>query len=155
MLKMRARAYALRDGFADLLSGISVTEEMQGAEDDQTTNNSGTAPMPKPKKAVSKAKPAEVVEPTPALVDAVEEAVQEKVTAVDVVEDIEPNPVQEVEAEEPVTAPDPYGVMESIMNRIASAQSYKELILIYKETPQEYKEEVMKACSARKAELGE
>lgn len=31
MLQMRARAYALRDGFADVMKGISVAEEMQDA----------------------------------------------------------------------------------------------------------------------------
>jgi len=31
MLQMRARAYALRDAFADVMKGISVAEEMQDA----------------------------------------------------------------------------------------------------------------------------
>lgn len=33
MLKMRARGFALRDGFSDILKGIYSTEEMQGMQD--------------------------------------------------------------------------------------------------------------------------
>lgn len=35
MLKMRARAFALRDGFADVLGGMYLTEELQGTETDR------------------------------------------------------------------------------------------------------------------------
>lgn len=50
MLKMRARGFALRDTFADVLKGMMVAEEMIGAEDDGesivTVKRSGPPPAP-------------------------------------------------------------------------------------------------------------
>lgn len=50
MLSMRARAFALRDGFADVLGGLYLTEELQGTEradmKDVTAPPPPVAPMP-------------------------------------------------------------------------------------------------------------
>lgn len=46
MLAMRARAFALRDGFADVLGGLYLTEELQGTENG--TMKDITAPPPPP-----------------------------------------------------------------------------------------------------------
>lgn len=44
MLQMRARAFALRDGFADVLGGLYLTEELQGTE--RTDMKDISAPPP-------------------------------------------------------------------------------------------------------------
>ena len=163
MLKMRARAYALRDGFADLLSGISVAEEMQDVEDNQP-NTGGSTPMPKAKKAAQKPQPAEVVEPNNDVIEAIQEAAPEASTAqapAEDVEDIEANPVETLEEDdvgeaEDAPASDPYGVQTEIqpyLDLIAQATSYKDLIAIYKDTPAEYQSEIKLACAERKKEL--
>lgn len=45
MMKMRARAFALRDGFADVLGGLYLREEI---EEDQPVEVEPARPMPKP-----------------------------------------------------------------------------------------------------------
>lgn len=44
MLKMRARAFALRDGFADVLGGMYLSEELQGAENGSSAQQVSTPP---------------------------------------------------------------------------------------------------------------
>lgn len=74
MLKMRARAFALRDAFPDILSGISSGEEQEDVITVQVTETSATerpaeAPkMPRRKKAVAEEMPqdaSDVVETKP------------------------------------------------------------------------------------------
>lgn len=49
MLQMRARAFALRDGFADVLGGLHLTEELQGDSDQlQAPSAPRRAPPPPP-----------------------------------------------------------------------------------------------------------
>ncbi len=50
MLQMRARAWAMRDGFADILRGMSVGEEAQDVPRDVTAQGSHTT-MPEPRRA--------------------------------------------------------------------------------------------------------
>lgn len=48
MLKMRARAFALRDGFADVLGGMYLAEELQGSDVDQPGRVVAPAPPEQP-----------------------------------------------------------------------------------------------------------
>lgn len=48
MLSMRARAFALRDGFADVLGGMYLAEELQGTEADRPTPEAPTPPRAPP-----------------------------------------------------------------------------------------------------------
>lgn len=48
MLQMRARAFALRDGFADVLGGLYLTEELQGTESPAMKDISAPPPPPAP-----------------------------------------------------------------------------------------------------------
>lgn len=48
MLQMRARAFALRDGFADVLGGLYLTEELQGTERTDMKDISAPPPPPEP-----------------------------------------------------------------------------------------------------------
>lgn len=49
MAQMRARAFALRDGFADVLKGIAISEEQQDVE----TNGQALLPPPEPPRRLS------------------------------------------------------------------------------------------------------
>lgn len=71
MLQMRARGYTLHDGFADVLGGLYLTEELQGEEDvidaravevisaPDEPKNSPPSPPPPPKSAPSAPPPPE------------------------------------------------------------------------------------------------
>lgn len=63
MLAMRARAFALRDGFADVLGGLYLAEELQGTE--TPAMKDVTAPPPPPAAPLQRieAMPAETVNP--------------------------------------------------------------------------------------------
>jgi len=67
MLQMRARAFALRDGFADVLGGMYLAEELQGTEMRDITPvvpSPPPAPSPAPAKAIEAPKePAPEVQP--------------------------------------------------------------------------------------------
>lgn len=77
MLKMRARAFALRDEFADVLQGLHVYEELVGTGDDEPTAAPSTADdlnaeldaLPAPSQAAQDA-PADSPEPDTAGVEA-------------------------------------------------------------------------------------
>jgi hypothetical protein len=72
MLQMRARAFALRDGFADVLGGLYLREEM----DDQTPMRDVTPPSQPSMRPPSLAKPVEEAEPVNEA-EAVEEIVDQ------------------------------------------------------------------------------
>lgn len=46
MLKMRARAFALRDGFSDVLRGLGIAEEVQDIQPKEITRDEPPAPPP-------------------------------------------------------------------------------------------------------------
>lgn len=68
MLKMRARAFALRDAFTDILKGVPIAEEMIGdeAEDAEyrTVSGRNSAPPPPPDDAALSFQPGAVIEVT-------------------------------------------------------------------------------------------
>ncbi len=53
MLQMRARAFALRDGFADVLGGLYVREELEGSEPGWSAPAPPSGPRPAPAPAPS------------------------------------------------------------------------------------------------------
>lgn len=71
MLKMRARAFALRDGFSDVLKGLGIAEEVQ---DIQLAAPVIVAPPPPPQIAGPKVEAISVVTAAGDAVDAVQEA---------------------------------------------------------------------------------
>lgn len=60
MLAMRARAFALRDGFADVLGGLYLTEELQGTENSAMRDVTAPPPPPAPPTQIE-AQSAEIV----------------------------------------------------------------------------------------------
>lgn len=66
MLKMRARGFALRDGFADVLRGLSITEEVQDYQEmrDVTPTRPPAPPPPKPSEPVTVDHVADVIDAT-------------------------------------------------------------------------------------------
>lgn len=67
MLKMRARGFALRDGFADVLRGLSITEEVQDYQemrDVTPTRPPAPPPPPKPSEPVTVDHVADVIDAT-------------------------------------------------------------------------------------------
>jgi hypothetical protein len=67
MLQMRARSWALRDGFADVLKGLAIAEEYRDIEHDPDEKPRALTP-PKPPKPEPKAtKPSELKPPKPTL----------------------------------------------------------------------------------------
>lgn len=68
MMQMRARAFALRDGFADVLGGLYLREELDGAEERRETQAPPVPPVPQIQStppAIEHAGPPEPVIPEP------------------------------------------------------------------------------------------
>ena len=93
MLQMRARAYALRDAFPDVLSGMCIAEEQQDVADSIAAPGAAAAAARKMPRRKSAAKPSPAPEPAPAVHEDVEDI--EPITA----PAHEPEPVEAVEAD--------------------------------------------------------
>lgn len=66
MLKMRARAFALRDGFSDVLRGLGIAEEVQDTPIREVVREEPPAPPPAPQLAQAAAEEPPAPDATPA-----------------------------------------------------------------------------------------
>ena len=145
MLQMRARAYALRDAFPDVLSGMGIAEEQQdvadsiaapGAAVSATAQEAAAATRKMPRRK-SAAKPSPAPEPAPVVHEDVEDI--EPITA----PAHEPEPVEAVEADggeaqsAPIEDEVPAPEVPSIewRSRIEAAGSYDELKDVWHSLP--------------------
>lgn len=152
MLQMRARAFALRDGFPDVLSGMGIYEEQQDIEEAEVSaptaepvSTKPTRKMPR-KKAAAASKIAHDPSPTieevtgksaAEILEPVKEAVPvEAVETVDTVEAIEDIPIEEPIAAVEVVENDG-STLEFWTEKVNQAANYAELIEIWKTIPNE------------------
>lgn len=153
MCQMRARAFAIRDAFPDLLMGISVAEEQQDVED-----AAYESPEPVTEKKMPRRKKKEVA---PEVVDVAEQpapaAEKADVQAVDEVpaksdEEQAPETVEAIpEEDEP-----PFEGAQSVsefMAKIDDAQSYGEVVAIWKSAPADVRPVILEACTKRSDQL--
>lgn len=145
MLQMRARAYALRDAFPDVLSGMGIAEEQQDVADSiaapgaavSATAQEAAAPARKMPRRKSAPKPSPAPEPAPVVHEDVEDI--EPITA----PAHEPEPVEAVEADggeaqsAPIEDEVPAPEVPSIewRSRIEAAGSYDELKDVWHSLP--------------------
>lgn len=153
MCQMRARAFAIRDAFPDLLMGISVAEEQQDAmfEGDAAYEH----PEPVPEKKMPRRKKKEVVvdvaeQPAPAAETANVQAVDEVPAKSD--EEQAPETVEAIpEMDEP-----PFEGAQSIpefMAKIDAANSYEEIVAIWRSAPADVRAVIQEACEKRRDQL--
>lgn len=127
MLQMRARAFALRSAFPDVLSGMACAEEMEDVEDSPSNDVPDAAPARKMPARKPKVEPADVVDAEP-------------------VEHIEPVAELEAPAEE-VPAFDADGLRA----QIEATETVDELRRLYCHTPKDVRtSDVVEAFRARK-----
>lgn len=145
MLQMRARAYALRDAFPDVLSGMGIAEEQQDVADSlatpgaavSATAQEAAAPARKMPRRKSAPKPAPAPEPAPIVHEDVEDIEPIAAPAP------EPEPVEAVESDggeasaAPVEDEAPAPEVPSIewRSRIEAAGSYDELKDVWHSLP--------------------
>lgn len=155
MCQMRARAFAIRDAFPDLLMGISVAEEQQDAmfEGDAAYEH----PEPVTEKKMPRRKKKEVA---PEVVDVAEQpapaAEKADVQAVDEV----PAKSDEEQAPEmdaiPAEDEPPLEGAQSIsefMAKIDASNSYGEVVEIWKSAPADVRPVILEACTKRSDQL--
>lgn len=138
MLQMRARAFALRSAFPDVLSGLASAEEMQDEEDLPKGDAPEAAPARKmPARKAKKVEHDDVVDAEPV----------EPVDPVKPVE-TEPEPVAELEApDEEAPAFD----VDGLMAQIEATETVDELRRLYCHTPKDVRtSDVVEAFRARK-----
>lgn len=156
MCQMRARAFAIRDAFPDLLMGISVAEEQQDAmfEGDAAYEH----PEPVPEKKMPRRKKKEVA---PDVVDVAEQPAPAAETAnVQAVDEV-PAKSDEEQAPETVEAiPEmdepPFEGAQSIpefMAKIDAANSYEEIVAIWRSAPADVRAVIQEACEKRRDQL--
>lgn len=170
MLKMRARSFALRDGFGDKLNGIGIAEEQQDIEERdirdfasgampdggrESVNGEVTPPKPRKKSAAKKAEPApaaiadESNKPNPlAPVFNLNQTEPEKVPV---------EPVHEeaaVEEEKAAPIPDVLaGKVANVEAQVETIDNREELFDFYRSLPDDVKPLVKEAFAKRKAQL--
>lgn len=139
MLQMRARSFALRNAFPDVLSGMSCAEEMKDEEDlpggDAPDAAPDAAPARKmPARKAKKVEPADVVDAEPV----------EHVKPVET----EPEPVAELEA--PAEEAPAFDV-DGLMAQIEATETVDDLRRLYCHTPKDVRtSDVVEAFRARK-----
>lgn len=139
MLQMRARAFALRDGFTDVLSGMSMAEEIQDEplmKDMGQVEEVGKRPRKKTKET-AKSEP---------VIDVAEEV---KPELVPVVEQQDSPVVQTAEIEDVV---EPVDVSDWV-TKIDEAKSSKEITALWKEAPPEIKTALRSEFTKKGTEL--
>ena len=169
MLQMRARAFALRDGFPDVLSGMGIYEEQQDVEAEAAEVSAPTAEPVKPtrkmprKKAAAAPKIAHDPSPTieevtgksaAEILEPVKEAVHvEAVESVDTVEAIEDIPIDEPIAAVEVVENDG-STLDYWTEKVNQAANYAELLEIWKTIPtEERSEELVHIFSERRIQV--
>lgn len=149
LLQMRARSYAIRDGFADVLNGIGVEDEMDNQSELTTpvqVQQSKQFMMPKRKEVPQiDAKP----QPT---IETVEE--KEKVAVFQEVKAQSPAQAQQAEVSEEGNLFDVELVSEW-KEEISKAQNKNDLKAIFKSSPKEIREHLKEAYTAKSNELAE
>lgn len=148
-MKMRARSFALRDAFPDVLSGMSSAEEMQDVVDVEATSveplpdtdvaaESKPTPRRLPKRKAA-ATPAEIENnPTPSAAEVLGTVVSSEPAPT-------PVPVKQTETVDPETGEirrsEPQSEAASDVDHFKSlaegAQNYADLVRIWKEMPAE------------------
>lgn len=153
MMQMRARSYALRDVFPDVLMGMNIAEEvMDYADIDYDTDAAESAPaeakrMPKRRSKVAAEKPAEKPVEAAEVVEEVEDVVE----------------VQEVaQAPEQAAAPEPEDVpdtddaatpCDATLAEIEYCQTLDDLMALWKTLPDHVKERVKGDFTNRRIEI--
>lgn len=147
MLQMRARAFALRSAFPDVLSGMASAEEMQDVED--TAKDSPTVDEPARKMPARKPKNAEPADVVDAETVDPEEVKPEAEPVAEPEPEVEPEPAAEVD---PANAD-----VGDIFSQIEAATTVDELHQLYKNAPNEIRSnaDVLDALRARKLVLKE
>ena len=147
MLQMRARGFALRNAFPDVLSGMACAEEMQDVEDLPKGDAPDAAPdatpaRKMPARKAKKPEPADIVDIVPN--EAPEPKAPEPADAAPMIETTAP--------EEPTAYPT---TAEDVLGQIKTAASVAMLSWLYKTIPAELRSDqtLIDAMSARKAEL--
>lgn len=132
MLQMRARAFALRSAFPDVLSGMACAEEMEDVEDSPRGDAPDVAPARKmPARKPKKVEPDDVVDAEP-------------------VEHIEPEPEPVAELEAPAEEAPAFDV-DGLMAQIEATETVDELRRLYCHTPKDVRtSDVVEAFRARK-----
>ena len=154
MMQMRARSYALRDVFPDVLMGMNIAEEVMDYADDFDYGAASTdeAPatgkrMPKRRSKATAEKPAE--KPTEAVeaVDEVEDVVE--------VQEVEQQPAQAT-SPEPEAAPetsDPIDKTEFTLKCINECQTMAELMELWKHLSEGDREKVKADFTNRRIQI--
>lgn len=169
MCQMRARAFAIRDAFPDLLMGIAVAEEQQdamGVEDASYEHPEPVAEknMPRRKKKEVSPEVVDVAEqPAPAAEKADVQAVDEAPAKSDVEqapETVEAIPEMDEASETVEAIPEmdepPFEGAQSVsefMAKIDAANSYEEVVAIWKTTPADIRPVILEACAKRRDQL--
>lgn len=153
MLQMRARSFALRDVFADVLMGMSIAEEVEDystVDNDEVAAESAPAEAKRMPKRRSKA--------------ATEKPAEKPVEAAEVVEEVEDVvEVQEVEqAHEQAAAPEPEDVpdtddaampCDATLQEIKHCQTLDDLMALWKTLSDHDKERVKADFTNRRIEI--
>lgn len=146
MLQMRARSYAIRDGFADVLNGIGVEDELDNQSELTTpvqVQQSKQFMMPKRKEVLQiDAKPQPTIEP-------VEE--REKVAVFQEVKAEAPAQVQQTEEENLFDVE----LVSEWKEELSKAKNKNDLKAIFKSSPKEIREHLKEAYTAKSNELAE
>ena len=168
MLQMRARAFALRDGFPDVLSGMGIYEEQQDVEAEAAEVSAPTAEPVKPTRKMPRKKAATAPkiahEPSTTLEDItghtaseILEPVKEAVP-VEAVESAEA--VDDIPVEEPIAAVEVVendgSTLEYWTEKANQAENYAELIEIWKTIPDEERtQELAEVFTQRRIEVNQ
>lgn len=149
MLQMRARAYALRDCFPDVLSGMGVFEEQSDVVDTVAESEPKERKMPR-RKSASIAPQQIENNPSPTAEEIVPPVIEGKTPAEVLAEVAEPAELDETAdvAEES----DPYGIGE-IKAKIAACATVNDLMALYRSVPPAVRGGITADFSARKAEI--
>ena len=166
MCQMRARAFAIRDAFPDLLMGIAVAEEQQDAMgvEDEHPEPVAEKKMPRRKKKEVSPEVVDVAEqPAPAAEKADVQAVDEAPAKSDVEqapETVEAIPEMDEASETVEAIPEmdepPFEGAQSVsefMAKIDAANSYEEVVAIWKTTPADIRPVILEACAKRRDQL--
>lgn len=143
MLQMRARAFALRSAFPDVLSGMACAEEMEDVEDSPKGDAPEAAPARKmPARKAKKVEPADVSDLDPI----------EPTEPVDPIDPPAPEPVAELD---PPTESAPDFDVDGLRAQIESTEAVDELRRLYCHAPKEIRDnaDVLEAFRARKEVL--
>ena len=168
MLQMRARAFALRDGFPDVLSGMGIYEEQQDVEAEAAEVSAPTSEPVKPTRKMPRKKAAAAPkiahDPSPTI---------EEVTGKSAAEILEPvkeavpvEAVESVEAVDDIPVEEPIAAVEVVENdgstleywteKANQAANYAELIEIWKTIPEEERtQELAEVFTQRRIEVNQ